>query len=145
MCYHDTKPIAAVVAVFLTKTEPGKYLPRLTLRGLNEEETYVVEEIFPNTSRRNTNTGQIEVGAGPPQWQLGRDMLVMSGKSLMMAGLPIRLSYDGDSCAFVLHRTNVIAARQAERASMSRVSSNLHHLPQSASNGSISALPRDHH
>jgi len=135
MCFHHTNAIAAVVAVFLTKTEPGKYLPRLCLRGLNEDETYVVEEIFPNTSRRNTNTGQIEVGAGPPQWQLGREMLVMSGKSLMMAGLPIRLSYDGDSCAFVLHRTNVIAHRQA----LQRVPSNLHYLPHSASAASLTA------
>jgi len=123
MCAHDTNNVAAVVAVFLTKTEPGKYLPRLTLRGLDENETYLVEEIFPNTSRRNTNTGQIEVGAGPPQWQLGREMLMMSGRSLMSSGLPVRLSYDGDSAAFVLHRNNVITARAAERTGMTRQSS----------------------
>ncbi|EKX40564.1 hypothetical protein GUITHDRAFT_75450 [Guillardia theta CCMP2712] len=103
-CENEQEDIAAVVAVFLTKTEPGRYLPRLRLRGLDLASNYVVEEIFPNTSMRNRNTGQLEMTGGMPQWQLGKQSIVMSGAALMNVGVPVRLSYDGDSSAFVLHR-----------------------------------------
>mmetsp|Transcript_52000 Transcript_52000/g.126902 ORF Transcript_52000/g.126902 Transcript_52000/m.126902 type:complete len:589 (+) Transcript_52000:1608-3374(+) len=100
----STSGIAAVVAVFLTKTEPGRYLPLLQLRGLDPNAMYLVEEIFPNTSKRNVSTGQIELSGGSPQWQMGRQVVEMSGAALMNAGIPVRLSYDGDSCAFVIHK-----------------------------------------
>eukprot|EP00960_Hanusia_phi_P009446 273556-Hanusia_phi.AAC.3 len=103
MCTNfDNDNIKGVVAVFLNKVEAGRYLPRLRLRGLKEDDTYIVEEIFPNSSLRNRNTGQLELGGGVPQWQTGRHVISMSGSMLMGAGMPIRLSYDGDSCAFIL-------------------------------------------
>lgn len=76
----------------------------LQLRGLDPDAIYLVEEIFPNTSKRNVNTGQIELSGGAPQWQMGRQVVQMSGKALMNAGIPVRLSYDGDSAAFVVYR-----------------------------------------
>jgi len=105
--------ISAVVAVFLTKMEPGHHLPRLRLRGLEEDENYVIEEIFPNKAKRNPSTGQIELSGGAPQWQLGNQKVHMSGATLMSIGLPIRLSFDGDCCAFVLTRARgVTGSRQ---------------------------------
>ena len=101
--------ISAVVAVFLTKMEPGHHLPRLRLRGLEEDENYVIEEIFPNRAKRNPSTGQIELTGGAPQWQLGNQKVRMSGATLMSIGLPIRLSFDGDCCAFVLTRARGVS------------------------------------
>ena len=96
--------IAAVVAVFLAVYEVGHYLPRVKLRGLAEDEAYRVEEIFPNTSMRDRSTGQIHLHGGTPQYQIGLARMRFSGATLMRVGLPVRLAYDGDSCAFELTR-----------------------------------------
>jgi len=96
----------AVAAVFLTKSEPGRYLPLLQFRGLDPNATYKVEEILPNTSMRNKDTGQIQLSGGTPQWQLGRQVVTVTGSTLMYVGIPVRLSYDGDSAAFVLRKVD---------------------------------------
>jgi len=95
--------IVAVCIVLLSRLEIGRYLPVLRLRGLTEKEMYIVEEIFPNTTARDLSSGKMTHN-GPPQYQMGRQYVAMSGACLMRVGLPIRLSYDGDSCAFVVTR-----------------------------------------
>ena len=96
--------LAAVVGVFLAGYEVGHYLPRVKLRGLAEDQAYRVEEIFPNTSMRDRSTGQIHLHGGTPQYQIGLARMRFSGATLMRVGLPVRLAYDGDSCAFELTR-----------------------------------------
>jgi len=97
---------AAVVSVILTRTDFGRYLPNLKLRGLEENDQYLVEELFPNTTLRDRSTGQMHLTGGLPQYQIGLSSARISGSSLMRVGIPVRLSHDGDCCAFVLKRAS---------------------------------------
>jgi len=111
----DTELDRAVVVAFLNVYDPGVFLPRLRLKGLKRGVVYEVEELIPNTAVRNPNTAALEVHpGGAPQWQLGRRVIEVSGSTLMDVGLPVKLSFDGDSVAFVLHKKGTKPVRGGE-------------------------------
>lgn len=104
MSYHRGRG-EAVVAAFLLTSDPGHYLPRLRLRGLDPAATYQVEEIIPSTAAHNVQTGRIEA-CPAPIYKLGKKSITASGRTLMNAGLPIHLIYDGDTAAFYIRDTS---------------------------------------
>eukprot|EP01138_Halocafeteria_seosinensis_P005398 gb/GECG01005518.1/.p1 GENE.gb/GECG01005518.1/~~gb/GECG01005518.1/.p1 ORF type:complete len:1395 (+),score=165.44 gb/GECG01005518.1/:1-4185(+) len=92
----------ALVCAFSLTKETGSTLPRLRLKGLDPEKRYRVVEISPGTLRR-LGTGKIVHDPANPVYQFGSPRpLVLSGKALMNAGLPVRFEFDGDSVAFKL-------------------------------------------
>eukprot|EP00281_Chroomonas_sp_CCMP1168_P019285 CAMPEP_0206226650 /NCGR_PEP_ID=MMETSP0047_2-20121206/8208_1 /ASSEMBLY_ACC=CAM_ASM_000192 /TAXON_ID=195065 /ORGANISM="Chroomonas mesostigmatica_cf, Strain CCMP1168" /LENGTH=1037 /DNA_ID=CAMNT_0053649759 /DNA_START=69 /DNA_END=3183 /DNA_ORIENTATION=+ len=129
---NPTESMAAVVAVFLTQNELGRHLPYLQLRGLDPNEMYIVEEIFPNTLKRDLSNGQLVHGGGPPQYQFGRRAVQMQGCALMSAGLPVRCKFDGDSCAFVLHRASLFKRTASGRATLHSPASKSSNAPSSS-------------
>ena len=92
----------ALVCAFSLTKETGSTLPRLRLKGLDPDKRYRVVEISPGTLRR-LSTGKIVHDPDNPVYQFGSPKpLVLSGKALMNAGLPVRFEFDGDSVAFKL-------------------------------------------
>lgn len=53
--------------------------------------------------------------SGLPQWNLGKSRINLSGATLMNVGIPIRLAFDGDCCAFVLYKAQVWSELQPGR------------------------------
>lgn len=100
MSYHQGRG-EAVVAAFLLTSDPGHYLPRLRLKGLEPQSNYLVEEIIPSTAAHNVQTGRIEA-CPAPIYKLGKKSITASGRTLMSAGLPVHLIYDGDTAAFFI-------------------------------------------
>lgn len=85
---------AVVIAVSIRRVV-GRLLPRLKLRGLIDSMHYTVEELYPGTVMRNPDTGAIEhtqLGV----YQYGKP-LVITGRTLRNAGLPIKFLFDTDS------------------------------------------------
>lgn len=73
----------------------GRLLPRLKLRGLIDDVCYRVEELCPGTVTRNAHTGAIEHSQlGVSQYG---EPLVISGRTLRNAGLPIKFMFDSDA------------------------------------------------
>ncbi|KAK4533698.1 hypothetical protein CCYA_CCYA18G4580 [Cyanidiococcus yangmingshanensis] len=86
----------ALVFAFNQIREVGRLEPRLRLRGLDAERTYEVEEWCPGVMQRNTLTGAIEA-ARSGVYQYAGNLLRMTGRTLMLAGLPIKFVFDADS------------------------------------------------
>jgi alpha-galactosidase len=86
----------ALVFAFNQIREVGRLEPRLRLRGLDPERTYEVEEWCPGVMQRNTLTGAIEA-ARSGVYQYAGNLLRMTGRTLMLAGLPIKFVFDADS------------------------------------------------
>lgn len=79
----------------------GRLLPRLRLRGLDEDVVYRVEERYPGTVVRNAETGAIEhTQLGVYQYGVP---LKISGRTLQNAGLPIKFMFDSDSVLLELN------------------------------------------
>lgn len=79
----------------------GRLLPRLRLRGLDEDMRYRVEELYPGTVVRNAETGAIEhTQLGVYQYGVP---LTVSGRTLQNAGLPIKFMFDSDSVLLELN------------------------------------------
>eukprot|EP01138_Halocafeteria_seosinensis_P016193 gb/GECG01016523.1/.p1 GENE.gb/GECG01016523.1/~~gb/GECG01016523.1/.p1 ORF type:complete len:1331 (+),score=182.87 gb/GECG01016523.1/:1-3993(+) len=92
----------ALVCAFSLTKDTGSTLPRLRLKGLNPDKRYRVVELCPGTLRR-LSTGKIVHDPDNPVYQFGSPRpLILSGKALMNAGLPVRFEFDGDSVAFKL-------------------------------------------
>lgn len=93
---------SVVIAVNLRRIV-GRLLPRLRLRGLDEDSQYCVEELYPGTVVRNAETGAIEhTQLGVYQYGVP---LMISGRTLQSAGLPIKFMFESDS---VLLELNVV-------------------------------------
>ncbi|BAM79576.1 alpha-galactosidase [Cyanidioschyzon merolae strain 10D] len=86
----------ALVFAFNQIREVGRLEPRLRLRGLDAERVYEVEEWCPGVMQRNTLTGAIEA-ARSGVYQYAGNLLRMTGRTLMLAGLPIKFVFDADS------------------------------------------------
>ncbi|KAI0561197.1 alpha-galactosidase [Gracilaria domingensis] len=93
----------AVVMAINVRRVVGRLLPRLKLRGLEPDTTYLVEELCPGTVVRNNDTGAIEYMPGGV-YQYG-DALTVTGKTLRDAGLPVKFIFDADSVMFELTAT----------------------------------------
>lgn len=100
------RPQLALVLAFNLSKDKSYYLPRLRCRGLDDGRRYVVEELEPGTLRRNVGTGKLERDAARPVYQFGGgEPLLLSGRSLMRVGLPLRFEFNGDSVCFRLTAT----------------------------------------
>jgi len=104
--------LKALVFAFISfKKSPGRYLPRLRLRGLDPDEKYTVSELVPTTIRRITSV-QFAEDPHRPVYQFGKPTIEISGKALLNCGLPIKLEFDGDSCLFEITAHTHIASTQ---------------------------------
>eukprot|EP00871_Galdieria_phlegrea_P002364 jgi/Galph1/3128/GphlegSOOS_G1816.1 len=119
MFVNDEKTEALVIAVNLNR-QIGLQLPRMHLRGLQEDWSYLVEELCPGKLRTNVNTGAIETDPRGVrialkgfilffltnlkvfQWssKTGGIILKLSGRTLMKVGLPVKFMFEGDSLLF---------------------------------------------
>eukprot|EP00180_Rhodochaete_pulchella_P003672 Plantae.Rhodophyta-Rhodochaete_pulchella.ctg6488.p1 GENE.Plantae.Rhodophyta-Rhodochaete_pulchella.ctg6488~~Plantae.Rhodophyta-Rhodochaete_pulchella.ctg6488.p1 ORF type:complete len:736 (-),score=119.30 Plantae.Rhodophyta-Rhodochaete_pulchella.ctg6488:591-2513(-) len=99
MYVAEDKKEAVVMAVNLRR-EVGRLEPRLRLGGLDPSKVYSIEEFCPGTLVRNVGTGAIELDPNGV-FQYGR-ALVLSGQTLLTAGLPVKFLFDADSLLFHL-------------------------------------------
>lgn len=88
----------AIVFAFKVRREVGRLEPRLRLRGLLPHYIYCVEELCPGTVSFNPDNGAI-VHHPRGVFQIGARIDV-SGRTLMVAGLPIKFLFDGDSVCY---------------------------------------------
>lgn len=92
----------ALVFAFNIRREVGRLLPRLLLRGLSFETVYEVEELCPGKLVRNIDTGAIMLDPRGV-YQYGENKkLLLSGRTLCCAGLPVKFLFDADSVLFEL-------------------------------------------
>ncbi|EME27686.1 alpha-galactosidase isoform 1 [Galdieria sulphuraria] len=92
----------ALVFAFNIRREVGRLLPRLLLRGLCYETVYEVEELCPGKLVRNIDTGAIMLDPRGV-YQYGENKkLLLSGRTLCCAGLPVKFLFDADSVLFEL-------------------------------------------
>jgi len=92
----------ALVFAFNIRREVGRLLPRLLLRGLIYESVYQVEELCPGKLVRNIDTGAIMLDPRGV-YQYGENKkLLLSGRTLCCAGLPVKFLFDADSVLFEL-------------------------------------------
>ncbi|GJQ14970.1 hypothetical protein GpartN1_g6761.t1 [Galdieria partita] len=95
----------ALVFAFNIRREVGRLLPRLLLRGLCYETVYEVEELCPGKLVRNIDTGAIMLDPRGV-YQYGENKkLLLSGRTLCCAGLPVKFLFDADSVLFELKGT----------------------------------------
>eukprot|EP00871_Galdieria_phlegrea_P003330 jgi/Galph1/3999/GphlegSOOS_G2659.1 len=97
----------ALVFAFNIRREVGRLLPRLLLRGLYEDKVYQVEELCPGKLVRNIDTGAIMLDPRGV-YQYGENKkLLLSGRTLSYAGLPVKFVFDADSVLFELKAITV--------------------------------------
>lgn len=94
---------AIVIAVNIRRVV-GRLLPRLKLRGLIDHLSYSIEEVVPGTVTRNPHTGAIE-HTHLSVYQYGAP-IVLTGRTLRNAGLPIKFLFDSDSVLLELTAIN---------------------------------------
>lgn len=88
----------AVAFAFKVQREIGSLDPRLKTRGLDGDKLYNVKELCPRTLVVNKASGALEHSSvGYPI--LGDD-IVLKGKTLERAGLPVNFLFDGDSVCY---------------------------------------------
>lgn len=91
----------AVVTAVNIRRDTGRLLPRLRLRGLNDEIIYEIQELAPGTLVRDAHTSAIHTESVQVYQLVGNPRV--SGKTLSSAGVPVKFLYDADSVMFVLH------------------------------------------
>mmetsp|Transcript_41924 Transcript_41924/g.103187 ORF Transcript_41924/g.103187 Transcript_41924/m.103187 type:complete len:225 (+) Transcript_41924:1067-1741(+) len=98
--YVSTDKEESVLMAVNLRREVGRLEPRLLLCGLDPKKIYAVEEMCPGTLVRNVGTGAIELDPNGV-FQYGSP-LILSGQTLMTAGLPVKFLFDADSVLFHL-------------------------------------------
>ncbi len=105
MMYVSRDKDEAVVFAFSVNSDHWNNLvPRLVLAGLDPDFEYDVTEIMPNNVVQSSKNLTIMEMEGPV-YQLGYPSVVLSGKILMNAGLPIKFYTLDDSVMFILGKT----------------------------------------
>jgi len=106
--YVSRDQARAVVFAFSINSDHWNNLaPRLTLRGLIPEAEYDITEPYPNDITQQAGNFML-IESDVPIYQLGRSDVVLTGETLMNAGLPVRFYTPDDSVVFVLTRTSGI-------------------------------------
>lgn len=110
MFVNDEKTEALVIAVNLNRSI-GLQLPRMHLKGIQEDWVYLVEELCPGKLRTNVSTGAIETDPrGVFQWstKMGGVTLKLSGRTLMRVGVPVKFIFEGDSLLFSVRAVSLL-------------------------------------
>jgi len=100
---RTTAESAAVFAFNRSSTFWSNLMPRLLLRGLDEEALYDVCEPLPNNRMQKSGTLEV-VRTDDKVYQLGASCVRMNGATLMHAGIPVRFLTQDDSMLFLLKR-----------------------------------------
>jgi alpha-galactosidase len=94
MLVTEDQSHAIVAAGMLRLIEVGKIVPKLLMRGINPDKNYRVKDLLSSRHVRDASTLKVmELTGGPiPRFK----PLILPGRTLLKAGLPIQFLLDGD-------------------------------------------------
>lgn len=104
MLVSQDKSLAIVAAGLLRLVEVGKIIPKLRIQGIDPQRNYRVKDLLSSRHVRDAMTLKVTElpGAPIPRFK----PLILPGRTLMHAGLPLQFLMDGDFVLLELSQTH---------------------------------------
>lgn len=99
----EDQSLAIVAAGMLRLVEVGKIIPKLQLKGIHPDRKYRVKDLLSSRHVRDASTLKVMELPGDPQPRF--KPLILPGRTLLHAGIPLQFLMDGDFVLLELSQT----------------------------------------